>query len=215
MKKLLPSMNPQSSASAVFQTSIVFGTAAIGVVTAQAAVTTQTFNLTSSLVTQPIGIGYNYLTFALSNTGSQAGSVVGLSGMTTGKSGFSFSYVSGQSVSSPTGAQISSAPVSFGATIDSSLTWTDTKILSQGLGDTYYGIRFNEGGGNYNYGWLDLKTPGTDVIFVSAGVEQSINTAIGAGSVTSIPEPASTAVFAGLAGGAAAVVALRRRKQEA
>jgi hypothetical protein len=207
-------MKSKLPASRAFTTTVALGATAAAT-TAQAAVTFQTFNLTSGAIGEGIGIGYNFTTFSLSNTGEQFGSVMARSGYFPGKGFVSSSFLNGDYRGGPNQAKVSSASVSFGATIDSSLNWSSRINISQGLGDTYYGIRFDNGGGNFSYGWLDLKTPGNNVTFVSSGVEQSLNTGIRAGSTTSIPEPSSAAVFAGLAGGAVALTNLRRRRKVA
>lgn len=208
-------MKSKLPATRAFTTTVALGATAAAT-TAQAAVTFQTFNLTSGAIYEGIGIGYNFTTFSLSNTGEQVGSVMARSGYFPGKEFFfSSSFLNGDYRGGSNQAKVSSASVSFGATIDSSLNWSSRINISQGLGDTYYGIRFDNGDGNFSYGWLDLKTPGIDVTFVSAGVEQSLNTGIRAGSTTSIPEPSSASVFAGLAGGVAALTNLRRRRKVA
>ena len=207
-------MKSKLPASRAFTTTVALGATAAAT-TAQAAVTFQTFNLTSGAIGEGIGIGYNFTTFSLSNTGEQVGSVMARSGYFPGKGFVSSSSLNGNYAGGSNQAKVSSASVSFGATIDSSLNWSSRINISQGLGDTYYGIRFDNGGGNFSYGWLDLKTPGNNVTFVSSGVEQSLNTGIRAGSTTSIPEPSSAAVFAGLAGGAVALTNLRRRRKVA
>jgi hypothetical protein len=58
-----------------------------------------------------------------------------------------------------------------------------------------------------------LNTLGTNVNFISAGVEQALNTAITAGSVSSVPEPGTAGAFA--AAVAAAIAVLRRRQRVA
>ena len=80
--------------------------------------------------------------------------------------------------------------------------------IDQGLSNAYYGLKFYAGEGTYNYGWMEVSTPGDDLTFGTAAVETIANTSIGAGVV---PEPSTCALLA-LAGGAAAVSLLRKKK---
>lgn len=209
---LLHFMPTKHLSVAVFKLIGVLATLAAGLGEARAAVTVQTLNLTSGGGSEGIGFGYNFLTFAISDTGEQTGSVMARSGYDSfDDMFFSPSYLNGDYVGGSFQAKISATSVSFGATIDSSLTWSSRINLPQGAGDTYYGIRFDNGVGSFSYGWVKLSTPGNTVVLGSAGVEQALNTAISAGSFTSsIPEPGSAAALAGLA--AVALTASRRKR---
>jgi hypothetical protein len=209
---LLHFMPTKNLSFAVFKLVGVLATLAAGVGEARAAVTVQTLNLTSGGGAEGIGFGYNFSTFAISNTGEQTGSVMARSAFDPfDNMFFGLSYLNGDYVGGSFQAKVSATSVSFGATIDSSVTWSSRIDLSQGLGDTFYGIRFDNGGGSFSYGWVKLSTPGNTVVLGSAGVEQALNTAISAGSFTSsIPEPGSAAALAGLA--AVALTASRRKR---
>ena len=111
----------------------------------------------------------------------------------------------------PTGnAEITAGPIALGNLINASSSWTSRDVFNQGSAFSYYGVRFALGGGNYNYGWLQIATPGNSLQFGNAGVETAVNTGIAAGA-TAVPEPSTWALLA-LAGGAGAVAALRRRR---
>jgi hypothetical protein len=88
----------------------------------------------------------------------------------------------------------------------------------------YVGFAVDQGGGNVNYGWLKLEfsfnpqsqTQGV-LEALGYGYETTAGKAIGAGDTgpgTATPEPGTMALSI-LAAGAAAVVALRRRRQAA
>ena len=57
---------------------------------------------------------------------------------------------------------------------------------------------------------MEVSTPGYDLTFGTAAVETIANTSIGAGVVT-VPEPSTVALLA-MAGGAAALRLLRKKK---
>ncbi len=194
------------------KTCVALGTASLAAVSAQAKIpqiTYQLLGLTSANAGQGIGFGYNPITFAIADTGETPGSVMGRSAYWPGKGFFDQSFIDGDYTGGSNQAEISLGPIAVGNTIGSSTTWSSRDFLSQGL-DAYYGIRFDEGGGNYNYGWVEVSTAGNNLTFVAAGVSQTFNASILAGA-TPVPEP-STNVLLGLAGGGAALVALRRKR---
>jgi PEP-CTERM motif len=110
---------------------------------------------------------------------------------------------------------VSLQPLAYGTTIDASTSWggeqTGYVELGQGLSNAYYGLKFYAGEGTYNYGWMQISTPGTDLTFGTAAVETIANTSIGAGIVAPVPEPSTVALLA-MAGGAAALRLLRKKK---
>jgi hypothetical protein len=116
---------------------------------------------------------------------------------------------------------VSLQPLPYGTTIDASTPWGGEEIggqgggyvyIDQGLSNAYYGLKFYAGEGTYNYGWMEVSTPtpGYDLTFGTAAVETIANTSIGAGVVT-VPEPSTVALLA-MAGGAAALRLLRKKK---
>ncbi len=186
---------------------------AVAATDARADVSFATFNLVSNNGGQGIGISYDADTFSLYNSGEQVGAVMGRSGYDPFDDMFyEQSYVNGDYTGGVNRAMVSASPVASGAIIDASLTWSDRIFVNQGLADTFYGIRYDHGGGNYSFGWLTIATPGNSLVFVSAGVEQAFGAAIEAGATTSlpIPEPGTAAMWAGLMSVCAA--ATRRRR---
>jgi hypothetical protein len=114
---------------------------------------------------------------------------------------------------------VSLQPLAYGTTIDASTPWGGEEgsvegsgflWIDQGLSNAYYGLKFYAGEGTYNYGWMEVSTPGDDLTFGTAAVETIANTSIGAGVVT-VPEPSTVALLA-MAGGAAALRLLRKKK---
>ena len=114
---------------------------------------------------------------------------------------------------------VSLQPLTYGTTIDASTPWGGEQtgedgggfvLIDEGLSNAYYGLKFYASPGVYNYGWMEVSTPkpGYDLTFGTAAVETIANTSIGAGVV---PEPSTYALLA-LAGGAAAVSLLRKKK---
>ena len=72
------------------------------------------------------------------------------------------------------------------------------------------------GGGNYNYGWVNLTfTVNNGAVVTGFAFEDQVNTAILAGDTgVAVPEPGTWAAAALLAGGAA-FVRWRKRRDEA
>ena len=116
-------------------------------------------------------------------------------------------------------------PLSFGATIDGSRTWGGTGSAYVGGGSpwvngasTYVGLRMDAGGGDYNYGWVNLTfTVNNGAVVTGFAFEDQVNTAILAGDQggpAAVPEPGTWAAAALLAGGAT-FLRWRRRRDEA
>lgn len=112
-----------------------------------------------------------------------------------------------------------------GSIIDSSATWTSAseRMLFEypGYVSAYFGansflgfrfgtdFRFNTSPANY--GWIEVTWDGTNFEIISAAYESTPDTSILAGA-TAVPEPST---LAALVLGGTALVARRRRKQEA
>ena len=114
-------------------------------------------------------------------------------------------------------------PLAFGATIDSSWNWGGTGSAYVGGGSpwvsgasTYVGLRMDAGGGDYNYGWVNLTfTVNNGAVVTGFAFEDQVNTAILAGNTgAAVPEPGTWAAAALLAGGAT-FLRWRRRRDEA
>ena len=155
--------------------------------------------------------------------GEELGTLTGFSGLPTGKEGQSPSRISyDKAINDPgTWSFVSLQPLPYGTTIDASTPWGGEQTstsgggdvdIDQGLSNAYYGLKFYAGEGTYNYGWMEVSTPtpGYDLTFGTAAVETIANTSIGAGVVT-VPEPSTVALLA-MAGGAAALRLLRKKK---
>ena len=157
------------------------------------------------------------------NVGPQdeLGTLTGFSGLPTGKEGQSPSRIAYTIVNNRpwTWSFVSLQPLPYGTTIDASTPWGGEQtggeaggyvFIAEGLSNAYYGLKFYASPGVYNYGWMQVSTPGYDLTFGNAAVETIANTSIGAGVVT-VPEPSTVALLA-MAGGAAALRLLRKKK---
>lgn len=125
----------------------------------------------------------------------------------------------GQGGSSPVGYSATDpsplASLAFDTPINASSSWTDPLNPACDLVDAYFGIRIDQGGSNYNYGWVQISTPSQGdpagyLTLTSIAFESTLNTEILAGAMP-VPEP-STVALLGLAGGVALLQYLRRKK---
>jgi hypothetical protein len=97
------------------------------------------------------------------------------------------------------------APLQYGALIDALVSYQTGGPSNIGVNEStggYWAVKFNAGGGNFNYGYVQVDVTGSGMTFGMAGVETTPNVAITAGAVP-IPEPGTWAAMALLAGGAA------------
>lgn len=185
---------------------------------AHAGVITSPVNETSINSSDPMFIRFSngVISSGRGNGGNTFGSLTGVSG--AGKNVGPARIVSDASVSVPLEwSFVSRQPLPYGTTIDASTSWggeptSDPSfvLINQGLSNAYYGLKFYAGGGTYNYGWMEVSTPGSVLTFGTAAVETIANTSIGAG-VGTVPEPSTVALLA-MAGGAAALRLLRKKK---
>ena len=194
---------------------------------AHAGVITSPVNETSVNKGDPIFITFsNGVISSGRGTGSQGGgdtlgTLTGFSGLDTGKGSSGPGRISYEIVNNvpSTWSFVSLQPLPYGTTIDANTPWGGEQtsviaggyvVIDQGLSNAYYGLKFYAGEGTYNYGWMEVSTPGYDLTFGTAAVETIANTSIGAGVVT-VPEPSTVALLA-MAGGAAALRLLRKKK---
>jgi hypothetical protein len=156
--------------------------------------------------------------------GEDLGTLTGFSGLPVGKESRSPSRISYDiAINIPsTWSFVSLQPLTYGTTIDASTPWGGEQTsgigggyvwIDQGLSNAYYGLKFYASPGVYNYGWMQVSTPGDDLTFGTAAVEMISNTSIeaGAGGTSAAPEPSTFAMMA-LAGGAVALRLLRKKR---
>ena len=99
-------------------------------------------------------------------------------------------------------------PLQYGALIDELLTYQtggNTGVNASTGG--YWAARFNDGNGNFNYGYVQVDVTSSGMTFGMAGVETTPNLAITAGAV---PEP-STYALLGI-GAIGLLMVLRKKK---
>jgi hypothetical protein len=96
----------------------------------------------------------------------------------------------------------------YGALIDEFLGYADNGlgVVNQSTGG-YWAVKFNAGGGNFNYGYVQVDVTDRGMTFGMAGVETTQNVAITAGAV---PEP-STYALLGI-GAMGLLLVLRKKK---
>ena len=103
----------------------------------------------------------------------------------------------------------SSTPLLYGALIDGVLSYGTTGE-NTGVDEStggYWAARFNAGGTNFNYGWVQVDVTSNGMTFGMAGVETTPNVAITAGAV---PEPSTYALLE--IGAMGLLMVLRRKK---
>jgi hypothetical protein len=153
--------------------------------------------------------------------GDDLGTLAGVSGGPIGKLRRNLPSIGYETVNNnpATWSFVSLQPLAYGTTIDANTQWGGEQTggeggglvdIDRGLSNAYYGLKFYAGEGTYNYGWMEVSTPGDDLTFGTAAVETIANTSIGAG-VVAVPEPSTVALLA-MAGGAAALRLLRKKK---
>ena len=207
---------------------LALGAGALGDHEAKASIITSPVNETSINQGDLIFITFsNGVISSGQGTGSQGsgdtlGTLTGFSGLSTGKGSSGRGRITYEVVNNvpSTWSFVSLQPLTYGTTIDASTPWGGEQtsgigggyvLIDQGLSNAYYGLKFYASPGVYNYGWMQVSTPGYDLTFGTAAVETIANTSIGAGATGAVPEPSTYALLA-LAGGAAAVSLLRKKK---
>ena len=218
MKKINALSNKASLGTYV---TLALGAGALGSYDAEAAIITSPVNETSINKGDPIFITFSngVISSGQGEGDVYPGTIKGFSGGGIGKQRPGdprFVYESPTSTPA-TWSFVSLQPLPYGTTIDASTPWGGEEIggqgggyvyIDQGLSNAYYGLKFYASPGVYNYGWMQVSTPGDDLTFGNIAVETIANTSIGAGAV---PEPSTYALLA-LAGGAAAVSLLRKKR---
>lgn len=125
---------------------------------------------------------------------------------------FSFMYQQGYIGSwSGTALSLSTTFIAAGFTVDGSLSYSNYIDLTpvDGTASTYAGLRYNLGGGNYHYGWVNYSTnsESTEITLLGAGFNTIANEPVQAGQTTAVPEPSAAWI-----GGLFAGIALFRRR---
>ena len=209
---------------------LALGAGALGDHDAKAAIITSPVNQTSINDGDPIFIRFsNGVISSGQGTGNvgpgeELGTLTGFSGLSTGKWSSGLGRISyDAAINDPgTWSFVSLQPLPYGTTIDASTPWggeENSEIgggfveIDQGLSNAYYGLKFYASPGVYNYGWMQVSTPGYDLTFGNIAVETIANASIGAGAggTSAVPEPSTFAMMA-LAGGAVALRLLRKKK---
>ena len=203
---------------------LALGAGALGGYDAKAAIITSTLNDTSYNTLSSIYFSFkNGVISHGDGMGSYGpGTLNGVSGWPAGKGSPRSSLISLDAVVDDPGTWsfVSLQPLPYGTTIDASTPWggeqTSTSgggyvLIDQGLSNAYYGLKFYASPGIYNYGWMQVSTPGYDLTFGNAAIEAIANTSIGAGGTSAAPEPSTFAMMA-LTGGAAALRLLRKKR---
>jgi opacity protein-like surface antigen len=104
----------------------------------------------------------------------------------------------------------SNTPLQYGAIINELLFYENNGDVdvNESTGG-YWAVKFNAGGTNFNYGYVQVDVTGSGMTFGMAGVETTQNVAITAGAV---PEPSAYAL---LGIGAMGLLLVLRKKKSA
>jgi len=114
---------------------------------------------------------------------------------------------------------VNGGPLALNTPIDSASAWTGEWFVSNDNPapdqNGYFGVRFSNGSGGWNYGWVDVQFLGNATRFGMAAVETTLNTPILAGQTSAVPEidPASAGSAMSLVAGVLAMVEQRRRRR--
>jgi hypothetical protein len=187
--------NPKAPALRGLQSTLVLGATALCAANTQAAVVVNNFNRTvTSGTLDLVSFDYN----AINQTIVEVSRGVGIDARFDIGKGGSIQYRT-----SDAKYQVVRAPFAPGASVGFDAAWEmASELLTSG---NYVGLRADQGSGNYNYGYAKYSVNSTSMTLESVAFETTVNT-----SITVIPEP--SAALLGLAGGAAALVGIRRRK---
>ena len=124
-------------------------------------------------------------------------------------------YYLGEGYTSNSGYAATVNVVSPGASIGAGSSWTAQTSKNTSIAASYYGLRIDQGSGNYTYGWASVtfgNAGGGTTQLLAIAFERTLNQPILAGAMSSVPEPSSYAVLAGV--GVVAFAGVRRRRRE-
>ena len=193
--------NPKAPALRGLQSTLVLGANALCAANTQAAIVVNNFNRTlTSGWTDGVFFSYDAINQTIVEEGARFDFNF-FGGFWSGK-GANFQSDSNSQSDNALYA-LANAPFAPGASVGSEATWTTYANFTSG---NYVGLRADQGSGNYNYGYAKYSVSDTSMTLESVAFETTVNTSI----VTPIPEP--SAALLGLAGGAAALLGIRRRK---
>ncbi len=124
------------------------------------------------------------------------------------------SYSLGEGYTSSSGYAATVDVVSAGTSIGAGSSWTAQASKNNSIAASYYGLRIDQGGGNYTYGWASVtfgNAGGGRTQLLAIAFERTLNQPILAGAMSSVPEPSSYAALAGA--GVVAFAGVRRRRR--
>jgi hypothetical protein len=108
----------------------------------------------------------------------------------------------------------SNKPLSYGTLIGESLSYHTSGRGNIGVNFSsgqYWAVKFNQGNGNFNYGWVQVDVTDSGMTFGMAAVNTTLNESITAGQITAVPEPSTYALFG--IGALGLLMVVRRNKK--
>lgn len=100
------------------------------------------------------------------------------------------SYFLGEGWSSTAGYGATTTELALGTSVGASSTWTAQVQATSTATNVYYGLRIDQGSGNYTYGWAEVSFGANgdgSTTLTSIAFEQTLNQSI---EIAPVPEPA-------------------------
>ena len=116
-----------------------------------------------------------------------------------------------------TSLSMSTATINLDQAVDWSLSYSNRiDTFPAGNANYFTGLRYDLGGGNFNYGWVNYSTnfDSSSITLLGAAFNTTVNESIAAGQTTSVPEP-SAYLIGGVFGGLALLRRRASRKTDA